>query len=158
MPTIDIPDKICPHCGGIRWKVTNHKKSKDGLRYTCNIRANETYRRYNKKLKEKNPEILEKRRQISKNYYNNNKEKRKASMLKYLQSEKGKIATTRKRKVNEINKRKNLPNVYIRKNLKHCLKISPELITEETINKYRTYLISLRQLKQLENEKGKSIS
>ena len=25
MPTIDIPDKICPHCGGIRWCVFKKK-------------------------------------------------------------------------------------------------------------------------------------
>jgi hypothetical protein len=26
MPTIDIPDKICPHCGGIRWYIRIYKK------------------------------------------------------------------------------------------------------------------------------------
>lgn len=25
MPTIDIPEKICKHCGGIRWSVHKHK-------------------------------------------------------------------------------------------------------------------------------------
>jgi hypothetical protein len=157
MHTIDIPDKICPHCGGIRWTVTNYKRYKTGLRYSCAIKATEAARKYRNKRKE-NPETVEKLRQVSKDYYNNNKEKRKASLLKYFQSEKGKIMMIKKRKVNDISKRKNLPNVYIRKRLKHSLKISPELITEETLNKYRTYLISLRQLRQLENEKTENIS
>jgi hypothetical protein len=34
MPTIDIPDKICPHCGGIKWY-------QHGNRYWCYIRRNE---------------------------------------------------------------------------------------------------------------------
>ena len=27
MPTIDIPDKICPHCGGTSWKIEYRKKA-----------------------------------------------------------------------------------------------------------------------------------
>jgi len=28
MPTIDIPDKICPHCGGTKWYMTKHTNGK----------------------------------------------------------------------------------------------------------------------------------
>ena len=27
MPTIDIPDKICSHCGGIRWVTYQRTKT-----------------------------------------------------------------------------------------------------------------------------------
>jgi hypothetical protein len=33
MPTIDIPDKICPHCSGVRWNVA-YRKNKNP-QYTC---------------------------------------------------------------------------------------------------------------------------
>lgn len=41
MATIDIPGKICPHCGGIRWR-TEYKKLVKGnkvLIYRCAVRA-----------------------------------------------------------------------------------------------------------------------
>jgi hypothetical protein len=34
MPTIDIPDKICPHCGGTKWYMTKHTNGKLHVR-TC---------------------------------------------------------------------------------------------------------------------------
>jgi len=41
MPTIEIPDRICPHCGGIRWYV--HPKQT-----TCYNKILESNRRYHK--------------------------------------------------------------------------------------------------------------
>lgn len=38
MPTIDIPDKICPHCGGTKWSLrTYNKLSSCGERYKTYI-------------------------------------------------------------------------------------------------------------------------
>lgn len=34
MPTIDIPDKICPHCNGTRWYVIKHTNGKFHVK-TC---------------------------------------------------------------------------------------------------------------------------
>ena len=58
MPTIDIPDKICPHCGGTKWNLMTDKYTKkDGtisvsISYLCHKK------RYDreKKTRAKNPE------------------------------------------------------------------------------------------------------
>ena len=58
MPTIDIPDKICPHCGGTRWKIKTDKYTKkDGsislsTWYLCHKKNYD----YSKITKAKNPE------------------------------------------------------------------------------------------------------
>lgn len=47
MPTIDIPDKICPHCGGTRYMTENRKKPTRSnpnnviIRYRCVVKSNE---------------------------------------------------------------------------------------------------------------------
>jgi|APGre2960657404_1045060.scaffolds.fasta_scaffold55646_2 hypothetical protein len=48
MPTIDIPDKICPHCGGIRW---NRPPSKN--KYTCVVWLQEQHKSYYQKNADK---------------------------------------------------------------------------------------------------------
>jgi hypothetical protein len=56
MPTVEIPDKICPHCGGIKWKTEYRKSTKDPnvkiLMYRCAVKGNER----NYKWKRENPE------------------------------------------------------------------------------------------------------
>jgi hypothetical protein len=58
MPTIDIPDKICPHCGGTRWNLMKSKYTKkDGTIsvttfYTCYKKRYDT----SNKTKANNPE------------------------------------------------------------------------------------------------------
>lgn len=161
MPTIDIPDKICPHCGGIRWSVRYHKKSKNNTRYTCVVKISEVDKKYQIKRLEiirNSQELIEKRRQRYNNYYQNNKEKVKSSQKKYIQSEKGKKKRRAVDKKQDVKKRKNLANVYVRKALKHHFKIPVECITDDIMNKYRIYLTSKRQLKQLENEKRERFS
>ena len=65
MPTIDIPDKICSHCGGTRWWTKIDKRiNKDSIlkkyvTHTCSIINTER----NKKWANENPE---KRRMMSK--------------------------------------------------------------------------------------------
>jgi len=39
MPTIDIPDKICSHCGGIRWYVYVNKKGY--TKHSCFLKITE---------------------------------------------------------------------------------------------------------------------
>ena len=47
MPTIEIPDKICPHCGGNKWKVEIEKlKYWTRTRYRCPVKAGERYKRW----------------------------------------------------------------------------------------------------------------
>jgi hypothetical protein len=50
MPTIDIPDKICPHCGGIRWYTFKQGKY---TRYSCSLRRKETLINFHKLNPEK---------------------------------------------------------------------------------------------------------
>ncbi len=58
MPTIDIPDKICPHCGGTKWYVKTDKYiNKNGvlkqyISHSCIILVKER----DKKWKSENPE------------------------------------------------------------------------------------------------------
>jgi len=65
MPTIDIPDKICEHCGGTKWFTKIDKRiNKDGIlkkyvTHTCFVINTER----NKKWASENPE---KRRMMSK--------------------------------------------------------------------------------------------
>lgn len=152
MPTIDIPDKICPCCGGIRWTVRKNYASKDGIRYECNVKVNEIARAYYEKRKQ-DPEVLAKMRTVYTNWARNNRDKRNVSEKKYRSSENGKLKRAKIDKLNDDKKRKNLSDVYLRKQLKHHFKLSPDLITEDAIKKYKTYLLTLRELKQLENEK-----
>lgn len=53
MATIDIPDKICPHCGGIRWVEMKYKRkrtTKVGVYYHCAKKLNENTKKYHKTL------------------------------------------------------------------------------------------------------------
>lgn len=58
MPTIDIPDKICAHCGGTKWKLMTDKYTKkDGTVslstwYLCHKKAYE----HSKTTRARNPE------------------------------------------------------------------------------------------------------
>ena len=52
MATIDIPDKICSHCGGTKWKSENRKKptkanpEKRIIRYRCAEKSAEREKRW----------------------------------------------------------------------------------------------------------------
>jgi len=54
MPTVDIPDKICPHCGGTKWILT-HQTYKDKVYtiYMCRIKVDERSKKWNAENKEK---------------------------------------------------------------------------------------------------------
>jgi len=54
MPTIDIPDKICPHCGGTSWRTEKYNTLKKGvvIRYRCSEEHRERERRYYQSHKE----------------------------------------------------------------------------------------------------------
>jgi len=155
MPTIDIPDKICPHCGGTRWNKRKNKKSKDGIRYECIVKINETFLKWHHKKME-SPEFREMRKERQKNWENNNKDKVKANQRRYRESENGKIVVKQKDK-NAYKKRVDtLSHLYIKKLLKYQYNVQKEDISDDMMNKYKTYLLAFRQLKQLNNEKIKN--
>jgi hypothetical protein len=73
MPTIDIPDKICPHCGGIRW----YQRMRNGyIINSCNNKRIEATKRYEKNHPEKKTERRHK-------YYLNHKEKELSRSIKW---------------------------------------------------------------------------
>lgn len=54
MPTIDIPDKICPHCGGTKWFLVYQKyKDKVYTIYNCYVKRKEGYKKWNAENREK---------------------------------------------------------------------------------------------------------
>jgi len=84
MPTIDIPDKICPHCGGIRWKSEYRKLAKGNkvLIYRCAVRAMERSNKWKKNnpenVREHNIKNCKKRR--ANGYYKTPKERERARL------------------------------------------------------------------------------
>lgn len=75
MPTVDIPDKICPHCGGTRWEVTVRKPS-NTFRYRCKKQRTEYLNVLHKKWRaEGRVNYLTKVREKNRRYYERNKEK-----------------------------------------------------------------------------------
>jgi hypothetical protein len=54
MPTIDIPDKICPHCGGITYKVQYQGKYTS---HRCIVLDKETKKQYREANQEKLKEL-----------------------------------------------------------------------------------------------------
>jgi len=81
MATIDIPDKICSHCGGIRWKTEYRKSTKNPenkiLIYRCSVKAGESYSKWRlqnlEKAKKYNIELCRIRR--ANGHYKTSKEK-----------------------------------------------------------------------------------
>lgn len=68
MPTIDIPDKICPHCGGTRWftKIDKHT-NKNGVlveyvSHTCSVIKSEKDKKWASENPEKRKMILKRSR------------------------------------------------------------------------------------------------
>jgi len=82
MPTIDIPDKICPHCGGTKWKIEYEQRpSYIRKRYRCSKKADERSKRWRLNNPEKYKEICKnkvvcftsdsyRKKQLEKYYYN----------------------------------------------------------------------------------------
>lgn len=84
MPTIDIPDKICPHCGGIRW-TSEYKTLASGekvLRYRCSVRAVERSNKWKlnnpDNVREHNIKSCKKRR--ANGYYKTPKEQERSRL------------------------------------------------------------------------------
>ena len=143
MPTIDIPDKICPHCGGIRWKTEYRKRptkndpNKRIIRYRCSVKGDER----NKKWVKKNPDKV-KMRQLS-----------RAKVLTangYWKTPKMKERYRLKAKRQSDAASDNFIKAMIMKSVEG---ISRSDIPQKLIDITRKHLLLVRQLNQLENEK-----
>jgi hypothetical protein len=154
MPTIDIPDKICPHCGGTQWYYReNHnyyycyKKQRDKRKaYLSTPEAKAKLKIYLDKHREKNKEKIAKYYRDS---YEKNKEQYKIASHKYRQTEKGKAALKRaKNKQSE-----NLTDYYIINNMYILayydeFKIDRKAVTPTQIERYRTFIQLKREIKK----------
>jgi hypothetical protein len=84
MPTIEIPDKICPHCGGIKWKI-EYVKTKNGIKVKqrCALRGYERNLKWrisnSDKVKEYNIKSCKKRR--DKGYFKTPKERERSRLI-----------------------------------------------------------------------------
>lgn len=142
MPVIDIPDKICSHCGGTKWAVHNEKRplSNDPnrvyVRYRCAVLTANRRKKWNNNNQEHIKEYTRKRdiERRASGYWTTPK------MQAYFRA-----------KAKEYNQE--LTDYYItslwRKKKEHRnYKLTPEEITI-----YRQYLLIHRQIKQLKNGK-----
>jgi hypothetical protein len=125
MPTIDIPGKICTHCGGTKWKIEYEKRPYwIRTRYRCAKQAQERCNRWALK----NPEKL-------KEIYKNQKKDYKTSSYRKKQLEKY-----------HYNK-DNLTDRFIKHRIAHMNELSQSDIPQELIELKRKQLLLIRQNK-----------
>jgi hypothetical protein len=146
MPTVTIPDKICPHCGGNKWMMYTHKHvTKDGqlkeyTLYDCYTRRKEYKKTNRNKYIQKASKAS---KELSKKYYQKNIEKIKIYRKEYRENN--------KEKVKEINRKSckkhilNLPDSYIKLKIirNSCLK--PQDIPQELVELKRQSMLLTRQ-------------
>lgn len=176
MPILNIPNRICPHCGGTEWKVRTWKSVKGPkLSYSCANKVRQHIRNWankpeNKARKKINAKLYHEKNKVkhnkrSKAYYAEVKNtpefirKRKAYALKIYHSKKHrKIARAKFLKHWEDLTDQGVRNL-IRSNYSHDIPgfraadIPPELIPI-----YRNRTLLKRQLKQLQHGKAKNKS
>ena len=136
MPTIDIPDKICPHCGGTKWFIVYQTyKDKVYTVKTCSVRKKETDKKWISDNRERCCLIHKRSKdkvRYSKDYISKNRKRANVWFIK----NKEKLMTSDR---------------YAKENLS-------ENSTPLQRGRYILYLKALRQLKKLENEKTENIS
>jgi len=133
MPTIDIPDKICPHCGGTSWKIEYRKKPTKAnpdskyIRYRCSTKGYERYRKW----------------------YINNPEKVKSYSKPKLPGYYKTSEYLAKSRIRANRDCKLLTDKYIRYLFRSNVKHRSYILTPEEIEMYRIHLTTERKLKQL---------
>ena len=140
MAVINIPDKICSHCGGTKWSVENRKNptkaepDRRTIRYRCVTRALERRKKWNAVHPERVKEYLCQRdvKRRAEGYWTTPK------MQAYFRS--------REQYYRDVITDKYIRYLW-RKNPEH----KNHILTEEELHIYRTHLITQRQLKQLKH-------
>lgn len=162
MPTIDIPDKICPHCGGTKWyvfyqyykdnKYTLYRCSKIVLEKSKEWRgANKEktkliYKRSRDKVKH-TEDYIKKNQERASNYYKKYPERVKvnAKLWRLKNPEKTKNIVQKVRKDGI----KNLGNSYIKGLICQDTPLSFKDIPKDFIELKRKQLLLKRQLNHL---------
>ena len=145
MATIEIPDRICPHCGGIKWKTEYRKKptkanpDKKVIRYRCVKKGNERSAKWQlnnpDKVKEHSNRYKKERR--ANGYYKTPKERERSRLKAEIESG-------------------SLHDNFIKKKIMRSVSgISRSDIPQKLIDITRKHLLLIRQAKQLEDEKTK---
>lgn len=92
MPTVTIPDKICPHCNEDKWYLRKYKNG--NIQYTCSKLKNEKGLDYRKKNEEKvkisnknsKKKYIKNNPDYYKNYYSRNKDSVKKIKAKWREN------------------------------------------------------------------------
>lgn len=166
MPTIDIPDKVCPHCGGIRWVIFNcSKKNKHGgvrsyPAYRCAKKNTEGTQRWRDNHREHHRktrrESVKLKRVVCEEfrlkdlaraalYYKNNKESVDTYTKKWREENKNKVKEyslrNMKRQISEIT------DYYAKRLLMESSDLKSEDIPKNLVEIQRKQLLLKRQIK-----------
>lgn len=153
MPAIDIPDKICSHCGGKKWYYKGDTISSITY-FQCYQKRKEQNKKRYERIKN-NLDYKAKRKMHIKNWRLANKEHVKKYKLDYDKTEKGKAAKN-KRALTPIN---NLTDTYLKRLLLHNLPsfVKLEDISKEDLALQRKNLSLKRKLKVTRYKKESKI-
>jgi hypothetical protein len=172
MPTINIPDKICSHCGGISWMVSNRKRIlvsgevKMSKSYICNKKLKESNNGYIKrnidKYRKRRREYIKKRLATDSIFA----EKTRFHRIKSNNKHKEKVLNrTKEWKIKNVEKVrahrrkdyakgcKNLSDFYVINSIKRDSDLSRSDIPQELIEIKRKQLLLIRQIKNNGKEK-----
>jgi hypothetical protein len=131
MPTIDIPDRICPHCGGTRWKIEYEKRPYwIRTRYRCAKKSNERSKNWHLKNPEKSKELyrLVTKRKTESEFFKTDKYKT-SQRLRYYKD------------------RDNLTDRFLKHRIAHKSILSQADIPQELVEIKRKQLLLTRQIK-----------
>lgn len=169
MPTIDIPDKICPHCGGIRWCVFKKKDWRSAklyntenyyINYSCgNVSENGCARLKRLKYNPLKPRVKvteEYTKKRVREYHARNKHKWISQTKEVQNLNKKKYYKTNplyKKRINDHNTKcvETLSDSYVRKLIMtEDSSLRPIKLPQKLIDIKRKQLLLTRQLKQLQ--------
>ena len=169
MPTVIIPDKICPHCGGDKWFQSSNKsrskykdKDKRFIRYMCSIIRIEGINRWKKnnpeKVKaikkahrDKDPERYKQLdRSCKKRYYQKYTDKLKAKVSKWQMANPERSKEIHTKALKKYNRKHvdSLSEQYVKKLITNYTPLKPSDINQELVELKRKSIKLQRQLKQ----------
>jgi len=169
MPTVIIPDKICPHCGGTKWRQSSFKsrskykdKDKIFIRYMCYVKVTEGINRWKKnnpeKVKaikkahrDKDPERYKQLdRSCKKRYYQKYTDKLKAKVSKWQMANPERNKEIHIKALKKYNRKHvdNLSEQYVKKLITNYTLLKPSDINQELVELKRKSIKLQRQLKQ----------
>jgi len=166
MPTIDIRDKICPHCGGIRWVtyerakflasgerkiytfyICAKKNTENGSKWRKTHREHhrKTAREYVKLRRKTDSKFADKEREKARVYQITHKEERRLYRKKWAEVNIEKDKSYYKKSAKKQSD--NLTNYYVRRRIIGRDKLLKDDIPQELVEIKRKQLLLTRQIK-----------